>query len=79
MSSSPTYIRLKGQRLVYAVTLSCSLGFLLFGYDLGFMGGLTTSSEFLKTFGNPNPTLLGFLVSSYELGALFGAVFVFLL
>ncbi|KAH0398309.1 putative hexose carrier protein, partial [Aureobasidium melanogenum] len=79
MSSSPTYMRLKGQKLVYAVTLSCSLGFLLFGYDLGYMGGLTTSSEFLKTFGNPNPTLLGFLVSSYELGALFGAVFVFLL
>ncbi|KAH0287093.1 putative hexose carrier protein [Aureobasidium namibiae CBS 147.97] len=79
MSSSPTYMRLKGQNLVYAVTLSCSLGFLLFGYDLGFMGGLTTSPEFLATFGNPDPTLLGFLVSSYEIGALFGAVFVFLL
>jgi sugar porter (SP) family MFS transporter len=51
----------------------------LFGYDLGFMGGLTTSPEFLATFGNPDPTLLGFLVSSYEIGALFGAVFVFLL
>ncbi|CAD0110842.1 unnamed protein product [Aureobasidium uvarum] len=79
MSSSPTYMRLKGQNLVYAVTLSCSLGFLLFGYDLGFMGGLTTAPEFLKTFGNPDPSLLGFLVSSYEIGALFGAVFVFLL
>jgi sugar porter (SP) family MFS transporter len=43
------------------------------------MGGLTTSPEFLATFGNPDPTLLGFLVSSYEIGALFGAVFVFLL
>jgi sugar porter (SP) family MFS transporter len=43
------------------------------------MGGLTTAPEFLKTFGNPDPSLLGFLVSSYEIGALFGAVFVFLL
>jgi len=52
---------------------------LLVGYDLGFMGGLTTSPEFLGQFGNPNASLLGFLVSSYEVGALFGAVFVFLL
>jgi len=77
--ASPTYCKLKGQKLVYAVTFCCSIGFLLFGYDLGFMGGLTTSPEFLGTFGNPNASLLGFLVSAYEVGALFGAVFVFLL
>ncbi|CAD0095677.1 unnamed protein product [Aureobasidium vineae] len=39
----------------------------LFGYDLGFTGGLTIAPEFLKTFGNPDPSLLGFLVSSYEI------------
>ncbi|GAB7343816.1 hypothetical protein MBLNU457_1786t2 [Dothideomycetes sp. NU457] len=78
-TGSPTYCRLKGQKLVYAVTFCCSIGFLLFGYDLGFMGGLTTSPEFLDQFGNPNASLLGFLVSAYEVGAMFGAVFVFTL
>ncbi len=48
-------------------------------YDLGFMGGLTTSPEFLTTFGNPNASLIGFLVSSYEVGATFGAAFTFIL
>ena len=76
-SSPPTYLKLKGQNLVYAVTFCCSIGFLLFGYDLGFMGGLTTSQEFLNQFGQPNAALLGFLVSAYEVGAMFGAIFVF--
>ncbi|TKA77217.1 hypothetical protein B0A55_02569 [Friedmanniomyces simplex] len=77
--SGPTFLKLKGQNLVYAVVLCSSFGFLLFGYDLGFMGGLTTSPEFLNQFGNPNASLLGFLVSAYEVGAMFGALFVFLL
>jgi MFS family permease len=79
MSPSPTFIGLKGQNLIYAVTLCCSFGFLLFGYDLGFMGGLTTSTAFLDVFGKPNASLLGFLVSAYEVGAMFGAIFVFIL
>ncbi|KAK9333381.1 general substrate transporter [Lipomyces starkeyi] len=74
MYASPTYMRLKGQSLVYAVTMCCSIGFLLFGFDIGFMGGLTTSNEFLNTFNNPNSSLLGFLISAYEVGALFGAL-----
>lgn len=72
-------MRLKGQNLVYAVTFCSSIGFLLFGYDLGFMGGLTTSPEFLNTFGNPGSALLAFLISSYEIGALSGAMFQFVL
>jgi sugar porter (SP) family MFS transporter len=51
----------------------------LFGYDLGFMGGVTTSAIFQDTFDHPNPSLLGFLVASYELGALFGALIIFIL
>ncbi|KAK7206013.1 putative hexose carrier protein [Myxozyma melibiosi] len=73
-TGSPSYLGLKGQPLLYAVTLCCSVSFLLFGYDLGFMGGLTTNTEFLNQFGNPNSTLLGFLVSAYEVGAMFGAL-----
>lgn len=73
MASTPTFLRLRGPALVYAVTFASSIGFCLFGYDLGFMGGLTTSPEFLGVFGNPNAALLGFMVSAYEIGALFGA------
>ncbi|PGH23192.1 hypothetical protein AJ80_02722 [Polytolypa hystricis UAMH7299] len=79
MAPSPTFLRLKGQALVYAVTFCSSVGFLLFGYDLGFMGGLTTSPEFLAVFNNPNASLLGFLVASYEVGAMFGAIFTFIM
>ncbi|KAK8196781.1 hypothetical protein M8818_006948 [Zalaria obscura] len=43
------------------------------------MGGLTTSPEFLAVFNNPNASLLAFLVASYEVGALFGALFQFTL
>lgn len=74
----PQYFGLKGQPLVYAVTLCCSIGFFLFGYDLGYMGGLTTSPEFLDLFGNPNASLLAFMVSSYEVGCMFGALYQFL-
>lgn len=77
-TQSPTFVGLKGQNLIYAVTFCCSIGFLLFGYDLGFMGGLTTSPEFLAVFGNPGASLLAFLVASYEVGAMMGAVFQFL-
>ncbi|KAJ5765785.1 hexose carrier protein [Penicillium odoratum] len=76
-TQSPTFVGLKGQSLIYAVTFTCSIGFLLFGYDLGFMGGLTTSPEFLAVFGDPEASLLAFLVSSYEIGALSGALFQF--
>jgi MFS family permease len=78
-SDTPTFCGLKGQSLVYAVTFCSSIGFLLFGYDLGYLGGLTTDPEFLHQFGEPNTSLLGFLVSSYEVGAMFGAVFIFLM
>jgi MFS family permease len=76
-TASPSFCGLRGQALVYAVTFCCSIGFLLFGYDLGFMGGLTTSPEFLGVFGNPGSSLLAFLVASYEIGCTLGALFEF--
>lgn len=75
----PEYLGLKGQRLVYAITFCCSIGFFLFGYDLGYMGNLTTSLEFLNLFGNPNTSLLAFMVSLYGVGCMFGALYQFLI
>lgn len=43
------------------------------------MGGLSTSPVFLDQFGNPDAALLAFLISSYEIGAVFGAAFTFYL
>ncbi|KAK9455920.1 putative hexose carrier protein [Dipodascopsis uninucleata] len=70
--NSPSYLKLRGQNLV-------SIGFLLFGYDIGYISGVTTADEFLKVFGYPNASLLGFIVSAYEVGAMFGALFQFLI
>ncbi|KAK7202350.1 putative hexose carrier protein [Myxozyma melibiosi] len=75
----PSFAGLRGQNLLYAVTFCSSVGFLLFGYDLGFMGGLTTNTQFLNDFGNPGATFLGFIVASYEVGATFGALFQYLM
>jgi hypothetical protein len=55
---SPTYLKLRGTKLVYAIVFCCSIGFLLFGYDLGFMGGLTTDPDFLYNLaGNVSNSL----------------------
>ncbi|TFK49269.1 putative sugar transporter [Heliocybe sulcata] len=69
-----SYLGLRGQPLVYAITFACCLGFLLFGYDNGVFSGLTTDPAFLAQLSNPNSTLLGFIVAVYELGCLFGAL-----
>jgi MFS family permease len=44
------------------------------GYDNGVFSGLTTDPLFLEAMGNPNATLLGFIVAVYELGCLVGAL-----
>ncbi|KAJ5606279.1 sugar transporter [Penicillium lagena] len=69
-----SYLGLRGMPLVMAITLACATGFLLFGYDNGVFSGLTTDPIFLETMGNPNASLLGFIVAVYELGCLVGAL-----
>ncbi|KAL6250108.1 hypothetical protein RBB50_002409 [Rhinocladiella similis] len=68
------YFGLRGLPLLIIITFTCSVGFLLFGYDNGVFSGLTTDPRFLGTMGNPDPTLLGFIVAVYELGCLAGAL-----
>lgn len=43
------------------------------------MGGLTTSKPFQSTLAHPKPSLLSFLVASYKVGDLFGALIIFIL
>ncbi|KAH8762362.1 general substrate transporter [Hyaloscypha finlandica] len=47
---------------------------LLFGYDQGVFGGLLSNNAFLGTFGNPNNTIQGQIVSTYDIGCILGAI-----
>ncbi|KAA1138246.1 hypothetical protein PGTUg99_026471, partial [Puccinia graminis f. sp. tritici] len=75
------YWGLTGDRLHLAVATLAGLGFLLFGYDQGVMGGLLTLPTFVKTFRSidttsvtlspaqkkKNSTLQGTAVALYEI------------
>ncbi|BGP40963.1 hypothetical protein JCM10450v2_004968 [Rhodotorula kratochvilovae] len=73
----PVASGLQGTPLLTVLTLCCGIGFLLFGYDQGVMGGLIGGADFLDTFPalKNNSTLLGATVAIYEIGALFGSLF----
>ncbi|KAA1066509.1 hypothetical protein PGT21_031913 [Puccinia graminis f. sp. tritici] len=82
------YWGLTGDRLHLAVATLAGLGFLLFGYDQGVMGGLLTLPTFVKTFRSidttsvtlspaqkkKNSTLQGTAVALYEIGCMIGAL-----
>jgi MFS family permease len=65
---------LQGRGLTIAITITCGTGFLLFGYDQGVFGGLLSNNVFLGTFGNPNATIQGQIVSTYDIGCILGAI-----
>src|SRR4051812_27736860 len=66
--------RLRGKALVYLVTVVSSTGFCLFGYDNGLMGQIISEPGFLDIIGNPNAAVQGFVVSSYDVGCMLGAL-----
>ncbi|OAL24066.1 hypothetical protein AYO22_05947 [Fonsecaea multimorphosa] len=65
----------RGRPLRWAVTFTCQLSFLFFGYDQGFMGGVITVPNFQKTFNHPRPVIIGITLAIFSLGALFGCIF----
>ncbi|KAF3929409.1 hypothetical protein ABW19_dt0208672 [Dactylella cylindrospora] len=72
------YLGLYGKPLSLAVSTICTVGFLLFGYDQGVMSGLITHPDFNDTFPatKDDSTMQGLVTALYEIGCLFGAVFV---
>lgn len=63
--------------LIAAVVGFCSLGFLLFGYDQGVMGGIVVNPLFLGLDSRlVDPDILGITVSVFLLGALVGSLIV---
>ncbi|KAK9462288.1 general substrate transporter [Lipomyces oligophaga] len=64
----------RGTKLQLLITLACSSGFLLFGYDQGVFSGVIESPFFLSVFNDPDSGLLGTVSAIYDVGAAFGAI-----
>lgn len=75
--------RIKGNWLTAAIAFVSGTGFLLFGYDQGVMSGLLTEEKMAERFpkissttGDEDSAVQGAVVAIYEIGALFGSLFV---
>jgi MFS family permease len=44
------------------------------GYDQGVFSGIIGNSDFLRVVNNPDPSLLGIIVSIYNLGCFTGCI-----
>lgn len=69
----------RGLALRLAISFTCELSFMLFGYEQGVFSGIVGNENFLSTFGNPNSALEGLIVSIYNLGCFFGCFITFAL
>jgi MFS family permease len=70
----------RGKVLVALITLTCSIGFMLFGYDQGVLSGLIgADNQFGTDFNHPDPTTQGLIVSVYQLGNVGGSIVIFLI
>jgi len=74
----PKFMGLTGHPLSLAVSTVATTGFVLFGYDQGVMSGIITAPAFndLFTATKGNSTMQGFVTAIYEIGCLFGAIFI---
>ncbi|KAF5365193.1 hypothetical protein D9758_005320 [Tetrapyrgos nigripes] len=68
----------KGRPLQLAISATCSFAFILFGYDQGVFSGIIGNENFLDTFGHPNDSTEGIIVSSYNLGCFAGCILTFI-
>ena len=68
------FSKLEGRQLNWGVSFACGAGFTLFGYDQGVFGGVLTNPAFIEVFDNPSAVVQSQLVSTYYLGAVFGAL-----
>lgn len=65
---------LQGQALSYGITITCGFSFMLFGWDQGMFGGILNDASFANQFHHPGPTLVGQIVSTYDIGCIIGAL-----
>ncbi|KAL2036430.1 hypothetical protein N7G274_010853 [Stereocaulon virgatum] len=67
-------VELRGTALLATITTLTSLGFLMIGYDNGLLVGLVNNDALNKTFNTPGQTMIGTIVSIFDVGAFHGAV-----
>jgi sugar porter (SP) family MFS transporter len=65
---------LEGRSLTIGITATCGVAFMLFGFDQGVFGGILGNPRFMSTFNNPDPTIQGQIVSTYDIGCILGAL-----
>jgi MFS family permease len=65
---------LRGRALTVAITMTCGFSFMLFGWDQGVFGGILNDPTFAHQFKNPNATIQGQIVSTYDIGCIIGAI-----
>ncbi|KAH9825545.1 Sugar transporter TC2A11 family [Teratosphaeria destructans] len=68
----------RGLRLQIAITITCQIAFIFFGYDQGVFSGIVGNTDWLATFGHPSSGLEGIIVSIYNLGAFSGCILTFI-
>jgi hypothetical protein len=79
LQTTITMFNIRGKVLTALITLTCSVGFMLFGYDQGVLSGLIgANNQFGTDFDHPDPTTQGLIVSVYQLGNVGGSIAIFL-
>ncbi|KAL4765583.1 putative MFS sugar transporter [Aspergillus foveolatus] len=68
----------RGRSLQAAIWTACGMAFILFGYDQGVFSGIVENENFLDHMSHPNDSLMGIIVSIYNLGCFTGCVVNFL-
>ena len=69
--------KLTGTKLRICIFIASTIGFVLFGYDNGVFSGLIVNPWFLETFHDPEPSLLGTVSATYNLGGFVGSIIAF--
>ncbi|KAK5102284.1 hypothetical protein LTR24_000194 [Lithohypha guttulata] len=68
-----------GRQTRWAITFACQLAFVLFGYDQGVFSGIIGNEHFLDVMNHPNDSLMGIIVSIYNLGCFTGCILNFII
>ncbi|KAL1608402.1 hypothetical protein SLS60_003344 [Paraconiothyrium brasiliense] len=76
----PSFLGFSGRGLRVLVSIVCTTGFLLFGYDQGVMSGIIAADPFNDYFPETknDATWQGFVTAIYEIGCLLGAITILL-
>ncbi|KAL2221512.1 general substrate transporter [Thermoascus aurantiacus ATCC 26904] len=68
----------RGFTLQLAITVACEMAFILFGYDQGVFSGIVENDNFLDKVNHPSDSLMGIIVSIYNLGCFTGCILNFI-